>query len=228
MCIRHPTGASHGGHCAACLLEEALAQAPPPARQWDRQLTIQLPLGGTASSSVFLATPGEPPLRLLRLKTWHAAAPCDFMTRFYFLQRQFARWTHPAVSMPLAAWVDVRGRAFALSEFHQGMPIMGRAESGGFDWMDADASLARLRTVLCSAHSAGLVHGSVVPANILVSARGNQTHLLDFGHAALMASDGDHLADASADIAGLDHLVEAVRAMIAAHPRPALTTRAFS
>lgn len=227
MCIRHPTGASHGGHCAACLLEDALAEAPPPERQWD-QLVIRLPLGATASSSVFLATPSGPPLRLLRLKTWHTAAPRDFMTRFHFLQGQFARWTHPAVPLPLAAWVDACGRPFELSEFHQGIPILERAESGGFNRVDADDSLATLRTILCSAHRAGLVHGSVLPANILVSQRGNQVHLLDFGHAALMASDGDRWADAAADIANLDHLAEAVRVMIAAHPRPAVTTGGFS
>jgi len=227
MCLRHPTGASHRGHCAACLLEDALAQSAPPAWQSDGKLTIQLPLGHTVSSSVFLVKPSDPPFRLLRLKTWHTPAPGDFTTRFQFLQRQFSEWSDEAIAAPLAAWVDGSGRPFELSEFHQGIPIVERAKSGGFDSMDADVCLSRLRAILCSAHKAGLVHGSIVGGNFLVSARGDQPYLIDFGDAALVAPDGNRLPDASSDIAGLDRLMDTIRAVISARVRRTVTSHSL-
>jgi hypothetical protein len=49
-CARHPHAVAHAGHCPACLLEHAVEAAPGETGI----LTIQLPLGRSASASVWL------------------------------------------------------------------------------------------------------------------------------------------------------------------------------
>jgi hypothetical protein len=216
-CLRHPAAARHRGHCPACLLEDALGEAPgpssSPAQQYDlANLTIQLPLGRTTSSSVFLVRSLSAPFRLLRLKTWVASAPPDFMTRFQRLQRQLAEWSEDIVSPPLAAWVDLSRRAWVLGEFNQGLPIGERLTSGGVDLGNAEACLERVREIVRTAHRRGLVHGSIRSGNIIVTARCDRAYLLDFGHAALLGNASDDRPAPSVDIAALDRLTAAVRA----------------
>lgn len=215
-CVRHPTADRHQVHCAACLFEEALAATAAPL-QPDLNGTIQLPLGRTGSSSVFLVKGGGPDGRLLRLKTWHTAAPPGFMTRFERLQRQLSEWDHEAVPVPLAAWVDASGRPSVLSEFHQGVPILERLTSGGLDSTEAEGCLARLLVAVRIAHARGLVHGSIVGGNIIVAAHGNPAYLLDFGHAALVAP-GDDVPAPGADGAGFDRLIETARGLSSPGP----------
>jgi serine/threonine protein kinase len=215
LCLRHPAAASHRGYCAACLLEGALGHDPDavgaPAQQHDADIIIQLPLGRTTSSSVFLAKSQRAPSRLLRLKTWHRAAPSDFMMRFQRLARQLSEWNDDTVRTPLAAWVDISRHAWVLSEFNQGMPLVDRVRSSGLHPTDAEACLDRLRQIVRAAHGRGLVHGSIGGGNIIVTARCDRAYLLDFGHAALLADDGDHSPDPAADIAAVDRLTAAVR-----------------
>jgi len=227
MCIRHPGAARHRGHCAACLLEEALAPTPPLA-QPDGTITIHVPLGRTVSSSVFLVRGDGPVVRLLRLKTWHAAAPEDFTERFERLQRQLSEWHHEAIPVPLAASVDAAGRPSVLSEFHQGVPIVDRVEAGGLAPAEAEACLTRLLAATHDGHERGLVHGSIVSGNIIVAARCTLAYLLDFGHAALVAPEGADAPTASDDYAGFDRLIRAVRTPASAGPHPSVTSCGFS
>jgi hypothetical protein len=215
-CLRHPAAASHRGHCPACLLEDALDEAPDavssPAQQYEpANLTIQLPLGHTTSSSVFLVRLHSAPFRLLRLKTWHAVAPRDFMTRFQQMQRHLSEWNEDMVRTPLAAWVDVSRRAWVLGEFNQGLPIVDRLTSGGVDPGDARACLERVREIVRAAHRRGLVHGSLGSGNIIVTAHCARAYLLDFGHGALLADDSDDPPAPSVDISALDRLTADVR-----------------
>lgn len=212
-CLRHPAVASHRGHCPACLLEDALGGKPqsPPARRFDAGITIQLPLGGTTLSSVFVVKSQRMPSRLLRLKTWQVAAPSDFMVRFHRLQHRLSEWNDRAAPAPLAAWIDDSGRAWVLSEFNQGLPIVDRIRSGGIDPIDAESCLGRLREIILNGHRRGLVHGALRSGNIIVTARCRSAYLLDFGHAALLAGDADEPPAESADLAALDRLKAAVR-----------------
>jgi hypothetical protein len=214
-CLRHPAAAAHRGYCAACLLEGALGQdtdtVSAPAEPHDADFTIQLPLGRTTSSSVFLVKSRRTPSRLLRLKTWHGAATSDFMTRFDRLSQQLSEWNDEIVRPPLAAWVDSSGHAWVLSDFNQGMPLIDRVQSGGLDQNDVDTCLNGLRGTLRAAHSRGLVHGSIGYGNVIVTARCDRTWLLDFGHAALRAEGHEHSPDPAVDIAAIDRLTAAVR-----------------
>src|SRR4029078_306037 len=113
-CVRHPEAARHGGHCAACLLEDALMHASPVAA--GETLTIQLPLGASATASVFLVTQDGPPIRLLRLKTWRRRAPGDFMARFERLRREMTGWPHEAIPAAETARGGPAGRPSMPSE----------------------------------------------------------------------------------------------------------------
>ena len=215
-CRRHPSAASHQGHCAACLLEGALAPRAWSAPHEGDVFTVLLPLGGNASSSVFLVKADDPAVRLLRLKTWHTPAPPDFMPRFERLQRQWSEWDPEALPGPLAARVDDSGRACVLSEFHQGLPILERVENGTLVSTKAVACLGTLLELTRKAHERGLVHGAIKSGNIIVCARTDRAYLLDFGHVALVGPEGHERPDASADVAGFDRLIHAVETLSSA------------
>ncbi|HUE85436.1 MAG TPA: serine/threonine-protein kinase [Vicinamibacterales bacterium] len=182
-------------------------------------VTIQVPLGRTAASSVFLVKTEGPAVRLLRLKTWHSAAPADFMPRFERLRRQLSEWDHEAFPAPLAACVDASGRPSVLSEFNQGVPIIQRVETGALDARDALACLATLLALIRSAHQRGLVHGAIISGNIIVGPRYDRAYLLDFGHASLVRPEGDDLPEAAADVAGFDRLIHTVQTLPSARSR---------
>ena len=223
-CVRHPSAAAHGPYCAACLLEEALATgsdgvANPtstPAKRHDPetgQLTVLLPLGVSASASIFLVRVHSRPSRLLRLKAWRAAAPPDFIPRFHELRARLDDWTDRPIDPPIAASMDAEGRPSVLSEFRQGIPILDAVRSGTVDRPDALARLASLAELTRSAHRRGLIHGSIVGGNVIVQPSAPGAWLLDFGLAALLMIRGDSGPLASADIAGFARLAQAVREM---------------
>lgn len=179
-CHRHPRAAVHRGLCTACLLEEAIAPAPDGPTQAGARFTIQVPLGITSASSVFLASGEWPWRRLLRLKTWRRAAPSDFIARFAALQAALDRVPNEFIVMPLAAWTDGKGRPFVLTEFQQGLPLLDCVASGRLSASDARDALAGLAARIRAAHARGLSHGSIVPGNVLW--RPNESvFLLDFG-----------------------------------------------
>jgi serine/threonine protein kinase len=205
-CRRHPRAASHCGYCAVCLLEEALAP-----EVGGRQLTIQVPLGETPSASVFLVKDGGPAHRLLRLKTWRRPAAAGFLERFHRLQARLESWTVEGIIRPIAAGVDALGRPSVLTEFKQGVPILDRVRSGRLDREEAIARLTPLITLIESAHTRGLFHGSIAPGNVIVGSDSPRVRLLDFGLAPLMSSAEDYAALSSADIAGFAALTRTLR-----------------
>src|SRR4051812_37923807 len=198
-CQRHPAAAAHAGHCAACLLEEALLARQDTAVA--SELTIEMPLGETAAGSVHLvrAAPRAP---LLRLKTWHAAAPARFLPAFATLRDGLRTWGTPEVAAPLAATVNERGLPSVLSTFRSGMPIATLVANGRMDRARAAAHLDHLERVIRSGHTRGLVHGSIRAGNVKALADGSPAYLLDFGLAALLGR-ADAAPGPAADLAGL-------------------------
>ena len=214
--------ADHGAYCAACLLEAALApidtgvrnsaaETDDTGRRGTRRVTIQLPLGRSPSASVFLVKAEGPPLRLLRLKTWSRPAPAGFLSRFHHLQARLQEWASEGVVPLLAASVDASGCPSVLSEFRQGVPLLDRVRSGRLDPEEAIACLTRLRELANSAHARGLVHGSIVPGNVIVQPDSASAYLLDFGLAPLFTSSDDDAGYASADLVGFAALSRMVR-----------------
>ena len=176
-----------------------------------RYLTIQMPLGESTSASVFLVKGEHPDLRFLRLKTWRRPAAPGFLARFQQLREQLEGWDCDAIVRPLAASLDAIGRPSVLSGFRQGVPIVDRVKSGRLDPEDACARLTPLVELTHRAHARGLVHGSIVPGNVIIPPDSAAACLLDFGLAPLFAVPGSEAAFASGDLAGFDALARTLR-----------------
>jgi serine/threonine protein kinase len=205
--------AIHGGLCAACLFEDALAPATPLSAGGSSRLTIQLPLGQSAAASVFLVKSEGPPTRLLRLKVWRRPAAADFLARFHHLQAELNSWAVEDVTRPIAASLDATGCPSVLTDFRQGVPILDRVRSGRLDREEAVAILTPLVALTEKAHTRGLVHGSIVAGNVIVDVESGRARLLDFGLTPLMAWAEDRLALASADLTGFEALARTLRTL---------------
>ena len=191
----------HGLYCAACLLEDALAvNDAPPA------FTIQLPLGKTSSGSVMLVRTEAPSHRLLRLKTMRRPAPSSFLARFREMREELDAWSEPLLVLPRTAWLDSEGHPTVLTDFRQGVLLLERVRDRRIPLATATAMLARLRESVRTGHARGLVHGSVVPGNVLVDTAGQTAYVLDFGLHRLLASSEGAAASAADDEAGFDAL----------------------
>lgn len=209
-CLRHRAAATHGSHCAACLLERALLPDEDLVSPATAQFAIQIPLSETASASVYLVR-SDQQARLLRLKRWHGQAPVEFLERFEQLQTNLERWSQPLIPIPLRAWVDQAGRPSTLSEFRQGMPILNCLRSGRLAAAAALKLLTQLEDAAAAGHQRGLVHGSIVPGNLLVDTSGTSAHLLDFGLAALLLSATAEAPSVATDEAGFASLERTIR-----------------
>jgi len=213
-CGRHPRAAIHRGFCAACLLEDAIVDVPQERSADEKRLMLQLALGKTTSTCVFLVKSEGPPARLLRLKIWRRQAGSGFLVRFDRLQRALDAWAAQDVDRPLAARLDATGCPSVLTEFSRGVPILDRVRSGRLDPHEAVDRLAPLIALTERAHGHGLAHGSIVPGNVIVDTNSGRARLLDFGLTPLMSAAEDRVALAAADLAGfaaLAHLLQTVR-----------------
>ena len=209
-CERHPRAALHRGFCAACLVEEALAPALARPPQVMARFTIQMPLGVTDESSVFLAAGEWPWRRLLRLKTWRHRAPVDFLRRFAALQAALERVHDDAIVMPLAAWTDAEGRPCVLTEFRQGLPLLDCVESGRLARGDARDLLRALLEKTAAAQRRGLAHGSIVPGNVFWRP-GGPVFLLDFGLAPAITTQQPPIPWLRSDLDGFASLERSLR-----------------
>ena len=206
-CRKHPLASPRGGLCPACLLEEALSpdQATPP-----RRLTVHLPLGLTRSSSVFLVRQDAPSAGLLRLKTWHRAAPPDYLDRFYQLQEALAQAAETALVAPLAVSLDASGWPSVLTDFRRGVPVLEAVRSGALTARTAAEIAGPVRDLMHRMHLRGLAHGSIVHGNVIVRPDRTAAFLLDFGLSALLRPPSSPAARASEDDEALDALLEAI------------------
>jgi hypothetical protein len=174
-------------------------------------LRIDVPLGRSASASVYLArSEGRHP-RLVRLKKWHTPAPPGFLEGFRELRASLMAWPQLLIALPLAACVDAEGCPSVVSEFRQGMPVLDRVRRGRLDRDAAVASVTILLELTLSAHARGLVHGSVVAGNLLAEPGAASVALLDFGMAPLLAPPGAERPLAAADVIGFASLIKTLR-----------------
>jgi serine/threonine protein kinase len=203
--------AQHGDHCAACLLEEAIGEVSEEITQSARQLRLQVPLGETALTSVFLVKSEGSPSRLLRLKVWRRPAEAGFLARFHQLQHQLEASGAEDMPRPLGAVVDAAGCPSVLSDFARGIPLLDRVRSGRLDSSAALASLAPLIALVERAHAHGLAHGAIVPGNVLVDCDSGRARLLDFGLTPLLVAAHDPAALASSDRLGFAVLTKTLR-----------------
>ena len=105
-CTRHPHARPHRGHCPACLLEHAIAPGATGDARPAARFTLEVPLGRSMQSSVFLVSGEWPWQRLLRLKQWTQPAATGFVSRFADLQSRLKDFDHPFIVRPVAAWLE--------------------------------------------------------------------------------------------------------------------------
>jgi serine/threonine protein kinase len=216
-CRHHTIATTREGHCAACLLEGALfadmigssfsIRADEHEQAGGSDLMIHVPLGSSSSASVFLAR-NERTGWLVRLKTWHTVAASDFLRRFQDLRSRVADLNEGAASPPLAASISTAGCPSVLSEFRQGTLLLDCVRQGRLAAAAAVASLEPLIAVTRKAHAAGLIHGSIVPGNVLFDPSSESSFLVDFGLTPLVR---DEYPDGSADHAGFALLARRLR-----------------
>jgi serine/threonine protein kinase len=215
MGCRTHSRAPDEGHCPICLLEAALATPRDASDGWGwaaddgatdavRRVTVQVPLGATSAGAVYLVRQHAPVGALLRLKTWRALAPADFLDRVGRLQQDLARVAEPALIAPLAAFVDANGRPSVLSDFRQGVPLPEAARSGELTTDAALAFVRSLRDLLGRLHAVGLAHGSLVPGNVIVHS--GAWFLVDFGTSGLLGPTPDVTELMKRDLQGLSAL----------------------
>jgi hypothetical protein len=104
---------------------------------------------------------------------------------------------------------DAGGRAFVLSGFRRGTPIVGQVRTGR---LDAGRAAGFLRVLVASAgqaHAAGLVHGAIGPGNVMSD--GRSAFLLDFGLRAIVLPPDAGPSSASGDLEGFAALERSVR-----------------
>jgi serine/threonine protein kinase len=144
------------------------------------------------------------------LKTARVLAPAAFVDRFQKLQERLEAWSHPSLVAPRRAWVDSEGHPSMLTDFRQGVPLLDRVRDGRLSADAGRAMLARLKETLKEGHARGLIHGSVVPGNVLVDSAGTCECLLDFGFRALLASSESLALSATHDETAFDVLEQAL------------------
>ena len=104
-----------------------------------------------------------------------------------------ARLEHPHIARLYDAGVDALGRPWLALEYVQGLPIDRHAQARQLDLRARIALLLQVAEAVAFAHSRHVLHHDLKPSNILVGDSGS-AHLLDFGIARLMQSDGDEAA----------------------------------
>ncbi len=133
--------------------------------------------------------------RTVALKTIHLAISVSeseqdlFEQRFFTEARSAARLSHPGIVVVHDVGRDAEsGTLFMALEYLKGKTLDTlAAEAGTMEWSEALRLTARVATALHHAHSHGVVHRDVKPANIMVLESG-EPKIMDFGIAKLATS----------------------------------------
>ena len=123
----------------------------------------------------------------LKLLHPHLAADDTFVTRFRREAVNAARLTHPSI-VSIYDTVSDNGAEAIVMELVRGHTLRAELDRRGkFESGDAAAIVAQIADALDCAHTAGIVHRDMKPANVLLSADG-RVLVADFGIA--KAADG--------------------------------------
>ncbi|MEU1205254.1 protein kinase [Nocardia sp. NPDC005825] len=120
--------------------------------------------------------------RLVAVKVLDATTGADERTRFLREQRALARFGgHPHIVQVLSADITVSGRPYLVMPFHRFGSLQARIrDRGPMPWQEVLSVGVKMAGALAAAHTHGIVHRDVNPANILLSDYG-EPQLSDFG-----------------------------------------------
>jgi serine/threonine protein kinase len=147
------------------------------------RFTIRSRLGAGAFGTVFRAY--DPHLDrdvALKIPNAEVLANPRRVERFLREAKAAANLRHPHIIPVFDAGQDGE-RYFIASAFIDGRPLAEAVEETGLDFQRAARLTRELAEALAYAHSQGIVHRDVKPANIMLDAQ-DQVHLMDFGLAA--------------------------------------------
>lgn len=112
------------------------------------------------------------------------ASQASFLRRFEGEARTIARLAHPHIVPLIDFWRDT-GSAYLVLGLLKGGSLSQALDSGEIDDRTARRILAQIGSALDYAHSQGIAHGDLKPANVLLDGAGN-AYLADFGIASRM------------------------------------------
>ncbi|WP_433191873.1 protein kinase domain-containing protein [Nocardia sp. CA-107356] len=120
--------------------------------------------------------------RTVAVKVLHAEIEEDDRRRFLREQRALGKFSaHPNIVQVLHADVTASGRPFLVMPFHARGSLAARVRtSGPFEWQEVLSIGIKMAGALAVAHTCGIVHRDVNPANVLISDYG-EPQLADFG-----------------------------------------------
>lgn len=147
---------------------------------------LQSRLGQGATGDVYLAWDTQLE-RSVALKFLRGSASDDSsrMGRFLAEARAAAKLDHRHVATVHDVGEDEHRRAFIAMSYYPGETLRDRIANGALPVADALRIATQIASALDAAHSAGIVHRDVKPANVLFDADG-AVRLVDFGAAKLM------------------------------------------
>jgi serine/threonine protein kinase len=200
-----PLAANAGvdGLCAACLLRLAAVTGTGASFDDDPAATCRVlsVLGGTDHGSCYLADLPQGDARVLVvLKTIDCQAPADFEARVRSTRERMRALPPSTVAMLQDHGVTASGQPYFLFDYVRGIPIDAFCTRFNLSRDERVALTERVDAVCEAIHTAGLVHGSLSPTNILVAgtAAVPEPRVLDLGVRASLAPllpCGDDAAD---------------------------------
>ncbi|MBO6939226.1 MAG: protein kinase [Deltaproteobacteria bacterium] len=118
----------------------------------------------------------------------------DIAARVRVEARTMAKVRHPAVVQVFDVG-DADGRPYLVMEYIEGETIEARLRARGrpFDLAEALSLLEQIALGLQAVHEAGLAHGDLQPANVLISAD-HRARVVDFGLAFLSGGTAHYMA----------------------------------
>jgi len=122
------------------------------------------------------------------------ASQPSFVRRFEAEARTIARLAHPHIVPMIDFWRDATS-AYLVLGLLAGGSLASALASGSLDRAASRRILVQVGAALDHAHSQGMVHGDVKPANVLLDSSGN-AYLSDFGIAARLI-DADLVSSVS-------------------------------
>lgn len=109
--------------------------------------------------------------------------------------------SHPAIAQVFASGVTGEGHPYLVMEFAEGGSLQDRVQrEGPLDWREVLRIGVKLAGALHTAHTAGILHRDVKPANVLLNAYG-EPRLADFGIATIEDSEQTRTGGVTASVA---------------------------
>lgn len=204
------------GLCAPCLLQLALrAPATSDVPGFEQRYAVVNILGHGLHGTTYLAGDAGLPGTHVAVKVLAAVRPDEIWQRLLEdFSMAVGTLIHPAAAPILDAGTDGHGRAFVVTEFIVGRSLLAHCARHQPRPADRVRLFADVAGAVAAAHDAGLPHGHLVDANVLVPANTGHAVVVDFALAGLASDSPPGAVD---DIRALASLLDQLMSDVASH-----------